>query len=115
MHCVEAALYRIWPERRECSHRTVDPLKLLRSKVPQLEEITEKPERGICNHDHVWFGNALKPGCKVRCLANDGLLLRSAGADQVANDHQPGCDANPSLQGCMGLEAAHRSRQLQPC
>jgi hypothetical protein len=41
--------------------------------------------------------NALQASRKVRRLANDGLLLRSAGAHEVANDHQTRCDAYARL------------------
>ena len=45
------------------------------------------------------FGSAIAlQACgKVRRLAYDGLLLRIAGADQVADDHQPRCDADAGL------------------
>jgi hypothetical protein len=43
------------------------------------------------------------------------MLLRGASADEVANDHQPRCDANTRLQGRVGLQVTDSSDQLQPC
>ena len=63
------------------------------------------------------FGSAiaLQPRREVRRLADDAALLRLARADQVADDDQPGRDADTGLQRQRGvLSAAHRRDQLQP-
>ena len=65
--------------------------------------------------DAVRLRNALQAGRKVRRLTYDGLLLRSARADQIADDHQPGGDADASLKGRVGLQSAYCSDQFQPC
>jgi hypothetical protein len=44
------------------------------------------------NYDHVRLRNALQARCEVRGVTDDSLLLRSAGADRVANDHQTRTD-----------------------
>ena len=44
--------------------------------------------------DAVRLCDALQASGKVRRLAYDGLLLRSARADQVADNHQPGRNAD---------------------
>jgi hypothetical protein len=62
---------------------------------------TELPPN--CNDYRVWLRNALQAGCKVRCLADDGLLLRGARAYQIADDHETGCDADTRLQRRMSL------------
>ena len=61
------------------------------------------------NHDAVRLRNALQARRKVRRLANDGLLLRSARPDQVADDHKTRCDADAGLQGRVGLQIAYCS------
>jgi hypothetical protein len=61
------------------------------------------------------FGRLPQPSNLThRCLAHDGLLLGSAGADQVADDYKACCDADPGLEGRMCLQAAHGIHQLQP-
>ena len=65
--------------------------------------------------DAVRLCNALQARRKVRRLAYDGLLLRSAGADQIADDHKARCDAYTRLERRVGLQGAYGSNQLQPC
>ena len=54
--------------------------------------------------DAVRLCNALQACRKVWRLADDGLLLRSARADQVADDHQARRNADTGLQGRVGLQ-----------
>ena len=91
------------------------PLRSLCPEVLKLEQIAEELSRAFGNHDAVRLRNALQACRKVRRLADDGLLLRSARSDQVADDHQPGRDADARLQGRVGLQSAYSSDQLQPC
>ena len=51
---------------------------------------------------------------EVRRFAYDGLLLRSARADQIADNDEPRCDANTSLEGRVGFRPADGSHQVQP-
>ena len=97
VHCLEAALDRTCPQRRERSHRTGDPLELLWSKVPQLEEIAEQIARGLGNDDCVRLGDALKACREVRCLADYIVLLRLAGPQKIPDHHHPGGNPYPHL------------------
>ena len=104
--------------RSQCrpgSHRPGDALEVLCPEVLKLEQIAEELSRALGNDDAVRLCNALQARRKVRRLAYDGLLLRSARSDQVADDHQSRCDADTGLQGRVGLQATYRSDQLQPC
>jgi hypothetical protein len=85
-----------------------------RSKVLKLEQVADELAGAFGNDDRVRLRNALQPRRKVWRLAYDCLLLRSAGADQVADDHQPGCDADTGLQRRVGLQSTYTSDQLQP-
>ena len=112
---LEAAFHRSRSQRRPGSHRPCDALEVLCSKVLKLEQIAHELSRAFGNDDAVRLCNALQARRKVRRLANDGLLLRSARADQIADDHQPRRDADTRLQGRVGLQSTYRSDQLQPC
>jgi hypothetical protein len=57
-------------------------------------------------------GNTLQTRRKVRRLTYYGLLLRRARADQIADHHQPGRDADSCLKGRVGLQSTYRSDQL---
>ena len=115
MHSLETAFRRTRPQRRPGSHRPRNTLEVLCSEVLKLEQIAHELSRTFGNHDAVRLCNALQACRKVRRLAYDGLLLRSARADQIADDHQPRCDADTRLQGRVGLQSTYRSDQLQPC
>ena len=111
---LEAAFHRSRSQRRPGSHRPRDALEVLCPKVLKLEQIAHELAGAFGNHDAVRLRNALQARRKVRRLAYDGLLLRSARPDQVADDHQSGCDADARLQGRVGLQSTHSSDQLQP-
>ena len=115
MESVEAAFHRTRPQRRPGSHRPRDALEVLCSKVLKLEQVAHELSSALGNDHAVRLCNALQARCKVRRLADDGLLLRSARADQIADDHQSRRDADARLQGRVGLQIAYRSDQLQPC
>ena len=115
MQSLEAAFDRSRSQRRPGSHRPCDALEVLCSKVLKLEQIAHELSRAFGNHDAVRLRNALQARRKVRRLAYDGLLLRSARPDQVADDHQSRCDADTRLQGRVGLQSTYSSDQLQPC
>jgi hypothetical protein len=87
----------------------------LRPQVLKLEQIAHELPCALSNDHTVRLRNALQARRKVRCLAYDGLLLRSGGADQIADDHQPRCDAYARLERRVGLKSAYCFYQLQPC
>src|SRR6185312_4968913 len=45
----------------------------------------------------------------------NGLLLRSARPDQIADDDKTRCDADARLERRVGLQITYSSDQLQPC
>ena len=100
--CVEgikAALDGSWSQRRPGAHWADDALKVVAPKVLKLEQVAHELPSALRNHHPVRLRNALQSRRKVRCLANDGLLLRSARADQIADNHEPCSDAYTGLKG----------------
>jgi hypothetical protein len=80
-----------------------DALEFVGAKVFKLEQVSHEPSSALRNDDTAGLGNPLQPCRKVRRLAYDSLVLRSARPDQVADDHEAGCDADARLQGRVGL------------
>ena len=61
------------------------------------------------------LGQGLQTGGEVRRLADDRLLLRRSCADQIADDDQPGGDADARLQlDRFDIEAADSVDRAQP-
>jgi len=77
---------------------SVSPLTIDGAEIAVLEEIADQPARARGDHDRVRPGQRLKTGGEIGCLADNRLLLRRAFADQVADDHEPGGDADARLQ-----------------
>jgi hypothetical protein len=93
MQRLEPAFYRSWSQSRPGPHRRRDALEFLFPKVLQLEQVAEEPARALRNHDAVRLCDTLQAGGKIRRLADDCLLLRSAGPNKVADDHHTRRDA----------------------
>jgi hypothetical protein len=85
---LEAALHRTLPECRPGAYRSRDAFEFLRPNVLKLEQVAHELPSTLRNDHGVGLRHALQTRRNVRRLANDGLLLRSAGADQITNDHQ---------------------------
>ena len=66
-----------------------------RPELAQLEHPAEQPARAVGDHDRAGRGRRLQPRGEVRGLADHRLLPRRALADQVADDHEAGRDADP--------------------
>ncbi len=75
-----------------------ETLQVLRAEVAQLEQIADLPTGRGGDDDRVGLGQRLQPRREVRRLADHRLLLRRAGADQVADDGKPGGDADAQPQ-----------------
>ena len=98
---------------RNAAQARTGPAMPLRSCAPRSSSSNRLPTsfRVLSAIDHaVRLRNALQACRKVRRLAYDCLLLRSARADQVADDHQTRRDADTRLQGRVGLQSAYSSR-----
>ena len=63
------------------------PLRSFVSEVLKLEQIAEELARAFGNDNAVRLGNPLQARRKVRRFAHDGLLLRRARSDQIADYH----------------------------
>jgi hypothetical protein len=75
-------------------------------EVLNLEQSADLAARGVGNDNCVRLGESLQPCREVRCLADDAALLRLAGADKIADDHQPGGDPDACLQAVRRLDFA---------
>ena len=70
----------------------------LEAEILDLEQRTDLPPGAIGNDQGARPGQSLQTGAEVWRLADDVPLLRSAGADQIANDDEAGGDADPHVQ-----------------
>ena len=98
MQGLETAFRRTRPQRRAGPHRPGDTLEVLRSEVLKLEQIAEKPARALGYDDCVRLGDALQARRQVRRLTDNAALLRLARSDQVADNNEPGRNADTGLQ-----------------
>ena len=73
------------------------PLRSFGPEVLELKQIAKKSPGSLGDDDHVRLGDALQACREVRRLADDAVLLRLAGPDQVADDDQPGGDPDPQV------------------
>ena len=99
---IEAAFHGSGSQCHPGSHRPCDTLQVLGSEVLKLEQDCQRSFRVLSRDNHaVGLRDALQARRKVWRLADDGLLLRSAGPDQITNDHQTRRDTDTLLQGCV--------------
>ena len=106
---LEAALNDARVQRLPSGHRHVDALNLDGAKIAVFKQITNQPARTGGDNDRIRLGQALQPGGEVWRFTDDGLLLRRAFADQIANNDQPGGNPDARLQcDVFAIEPAHR-------
>jgi hypothetical protein len=79
---------------REGLDRLGKPLCCLPAEIGEPEQIADQAAGGAGKDDLPGFRQSLKARGEVGGLADDRLLLRRALADQIADDHQPGGDAD---------------------
>ena len=96
---LEPALDRARPGDPPHRHRVGEALQHLRPEILEFERAADQPPRRGSDQDRVGLRQRLQPGRQVGRLADDRLLLGRAFADQVADDHHPGGDADPCRQG----------------
>ena len=87
--------------------------------APESEILEEPPDEaaGATVDDHrVRFGQRLKPRGQIGGLTDHLMLLRCALPDEIADDHQPGGNANSHSQSCprTDIESCHGRDQSQP-
>ena len=63
----------------------------------KLEQAAEQILGRLADENRVGRRQCLKPRGEVRGFADDGALLRGAGADDLADDDQTGGDADARL------------------
>ena len=113
---LEAALGGALAHHPRGRHRRAQALELDGAQIRVLEQTAGQPPRARRDHHRARLGQGLQPRREVRRLADHRLFLRGALADQIADDHQPGGDADPHLQWRRrgGVEPGHRLDQRQP-
>src|SRR6516225_5635246 len=98
MQCFESARNgaraQYLPDRRRCG----DSLDRYSTQIAIFEEIADQTARPVANNDRTGLGQGLQPSGEVGGLSDDRSLLCRSFTDQIADDHQPGSDANPRLE-----------------
>ena len=84
-----------------------EALEPLGTEVVELEQAADQAPRRRADHDRAGRGQRLEPRREVRHFADHDLLLRRAGADQLADDDEAGRDPDPG-----GERAVPRRREL---
>jgi hypothetical protein len=96
-------------------HRPGDALDLDGAEVAIFEEIADQSARTRGDDDRVGLGQGLQTGGEIGRFTDDRLFLRRAFTDQIANDHQPGGDADPRLEfDGPDIKVADSIDQIQP-
>ena len=98
MQRLEAALGGALAHHPRGHHRRAQAPELDGTEILVLEQPAGQPPRARRDHHRPRLGQCLQPRREVRRLADHRLLLRRTLADQIADDHQPGGDADPHLQ-----------------
>ena len=75
-----------------------EALEMLRAEVGQLEQLAYEPPRPLADDDAAGLGDHLQAGREVGRLADHGLLLRGAVADQLTYHDRARGDADPGCQ-----------------
>ena len=125
--CEAAASRRVEPtlDPRLAAYRVsldgrAEALEFERAQADELEQTADQPTGALADHHLARAGNGLKPCREVRRLANDGLLARGALAKQIADNDEPGADADAGCQrlarrGALGRHRAHGAEPSQNC
>ena len=108
MQSLEAVRLRTLPQRRECPRRSRDALEFLRAEIDKFEQFAQQFARAFGDDNAVGLGDPLQPRGKVWRAADDFTLLRLSRAQQIADDHDPGCDSHAHMQRRAGGGLQHR-------
>ena len=83
---------------RPAGNRRVEAFQGLRAKRLQLERAAQQPPRRLRDHHGARLGQRLQPRRQIGRLADDGLFLRRALSDEVADHDDAGRDADADLE-----------------
>ncbi|MEZ5905617.1 MAG: hypothetical protein R3C69_11145 [Geminicoccaceae bacterium] len=111
---LEAALDGPLALNCESLQRLGDALERVPAEILEIEEIAQEPTCRF-RHDHLSrCCQGLQPGRHVRRLADYRLFPGRPLADEVANDHETGGDADPNRHRLAGWRAHPRDRRRGP-
>ena len=84
--------------------------------VLQIKEATKQFPCALGDYDRVRLSKCLQTRRKVGSLADDYVLLSRTTPNQIANDHQPGRNANTGLEriGCVQFTDCCDQLQSRP-
>ena len=88
-------------------HRLGEALEMLLAELDAVEQIADQPAGARADDERAGLGQTLQAGGEVGGLADHRLLLGRALADQVADHHDAGRDADPGRE----LDAGTRSQR----
>ena len=93
----EAAVRTVFADDRPGASRRRNPLEYLRSEVLVVERAAGQVPGRFGDHDGIGGGKRLQPRGEVERLSDGDALMRLAFADQLADHHRPGGDADAKL------------------
>ena len=83
---------------RPGGNRRVEAFQGSRSKRLQLERAAQEPPRGLGDHHGARLGQRLQSRRQIGRFADDGLFLRRAPSDKIADHNDPSGDADADLE-----------------
>ena len=91
---LEPALGGAFPDHAPRPHRNGKALQGLQAEFGELEQPANQLPGAGGDHHRARLGQGLQPRREVRRVADHRLLARRAFADQLADDHRAGGDAD---------------------
>ena len=76
----------------------IKSLYAMLAKIGEFEQLPEQTTRARCYQDLVGFRELLHSCRQVRRLTDDAALLHFTVADEIADHHQPGGDADARFE-----------------
>jgi hypothetical protein len=95
---LEATADATLSKHTKCRHWRCQSLYFDAAQALVLEKAADKPPSVFRDHYFVGTSEGLQPGREVGRLADDRLLLGRPRANEIADDHEPGGDADARLQ-----------------
>src|SRR6266702_243147 len=113
---LEAAIDRARAHHSPDRHRVAEASDGHAPESEILEESADEAAGAAVDDHRVRLGQRLKPRGQIGGLTDHHMLLRRALPDEIADDHQPGGNANSHSQSCprTDIESCHGRDQCQP-